>query len=110
VTGQVQKKVWHWHRGAIVTATFLIACSLYLALSITQNTTFEHDKFAGPLVFLATTRQPTDNIIGGTMLAFLGSGLCLPAFRINVTTVIAWVLSAVAWIGISMLAAASAAV
>ena len=93
-----------------MSAGFLVACGAHVAASMTPNTSWEHHPFLGPLVVLHTARQPLDHAVGGVTLAALGTGLCLPAFRANAATVVVAVLSAVAWVGISILAAASASV
>jgi hypothetical protein len=93
---------WHWRRGLAVSAGFLLLCLLHMALSMTANTSWEHHPFSGPLIVLHTARQPLQYVVGGLMWLVLGAGICLPAFRVTVGTVIACIASSVVWVSISM--------
>jgi hypothetical protein len=91
-----------------MSTAFVPAGWLHMAVARTPNTGWEHPPISGPLVVLRTAVRPADSVIGGVPWATLGAGLCLPAFRVSVPTVAASIASAVAWVGMSLRAAATA--
>ena len=106
---QAVRAIWHWCRGCVISGIFLFVCCLHMSLSMTPGTSWEHHPFSGPLIVLHTAIYPVDYCIGGLMWVGLGAGLCLPAFRVNVLTVIVSIAAGCVWVIISISAAASAA-
>lgn len=99
-----------WRRGFAVSAAFVLGCGLHMAAAMTPSTSWEHHPFSGPLVALHEARHPWEYAVSGAIFLGLGAGLCGPAFRVTVVTVGIAIISAVAWVALSIWAAAMASV
>lgn len=77
---------------------------------MTPNTSWEHHPYSGPVVVLHGAHTPVGYLVGGAMLIVLSAGICLPAFRPSILTVIIAFMSGAAWVGISYMAAMIASV
>ena len=100
---------WHWRWGFAALAAYALANGAYIAAFMTPNTSWEHHRFAGPLVSMYESRHPAEFAVNLAIWCGLGMGLCWPTFRPSMLAILISVASAVAWIALGVWAASVAA-
>jgi hypothetical protein len=105
-----EQRRWNARRGLAALITFLICSLAYLYLGIPEGHAWEHHPFAGPVIWLHTSRLVADYIISIGLLGILSFGICLPVFRLRPMTVVLSIGSIALWLLSSYLTALGASV